>query len=284
MNPAPKQRSKLGLLVVAAMVGITVYWGFTYSGPYRFLAELQLKWFRVYYPEVTGLIIVLGMLCVAGLIKVLFRGAERPVPRAAASTSNNAAVTAGVDQRWLRYLPYFIVVLTFVAIGARDFYKGAHAGSLRQLNAEEFYNGSQQSLAFYADVRGHLSQRYLSRDDYFYVPMTGGEKTAGPIRLVVGGNKNEFKKSLRRETDGTARVWGIVDKGLEADVRYAFEKNGYAVSDAIWVLHAGRAPSDEKGLGLFMTGFGVAAAGILFGVQRFKDRKKAIARPVQATA
>lgn len=283
MNPANKQINKIGLLLVAVMVGPTLYWGFTYSGPYRYLAELQLKWFGVYYPELTGISIILGMLCIVAVIKVLFRGAERKVPGLPAPASDNLGTAAAVEQRWARVLPYFVVPI-LVAVGAHEYYKGAHAGTLRQLNADEFYSGEQQPRVFYADVRGHLSPTYLSKDNYFYVPMTADGKTGAPVRLLVGGNKNEIQKAVRREADGTVRVWGIVDKGLEGDVKYAFEKNGYTVSEAIWVIHAGRAPSDQKQLGLFMMGFGVAAAGIVFGAQKFKDRKRAAAKPVQATA
>ncbi|HYL87097.1 MAG TPA: hypothetical protein VE263_22940 [Candidatus Angelobacter sp.] len=283
MNPANQRINKIGLLLVAIMVGPTLYWGFTYSGPYRYLAELQLKWFGIYYPEITGLIIILGMLCIAGVIKLVFRGAEKKVPGLQAPAPSNLTMATAVQQRWVRYLPYLVVPI-LVAVGAHDYYKGAHAGTLRQLNADDFYSGEQQPQVFYADVRGHLSPKYLSRDNYFYVPLTADGNTGTPVRLLVGGNKNEIQKALRREADGTVRVWGIVDQGLEGDVKFAFEKNGYTVSEAIWVIHAGRAPSDQKQLGLFMMGFGVVAAGVVFVAQKFKDRKRAAAKPVQAAA
>ena len=286
MIPANKQFSKRGLLYVVIMAGPALYWGFTYSGPYRYLAELQLKWFGVYYPELTGILIAVGILCGMAAIKVLFRGAERQVPGSpalATATPGNTAIASPAEQRWVRFLPYFVVPI-LVAVGANSYYKGMHAGSLRQLNAAEFYGDTQQPRVFYADVRGILSQKYLSKDNYFYLPMTAEDSSGSPIRLVVGGNKSELQKAVHREKDGTVHVWGIVDKGLEGDVKYAFEKNGFSVGDAIWVLHAGRAPSDEKGLGLFMMGFGVVAAGIVFVAQKIKDRKKPAAKPLQVPA
>ena len=286
MNPANKQFSKIGLIYVVVMAGPALYWGFTYSGPYRYLAEMQLKWFGVYYPEFTGILIAFGILCGLAVIKVLFRGAERQVPGSPAPlTPNNMVAAPPAEQRWVRFLPYFVVPI-LVGVGANDYYKGMHAGSLRQLDAAEFYGETQQPRVFYADVCGRLSPKYLSKDNYFYVPMTAKDATGTPIRLVVGGNKSELQKSVRRDADGTVHVWGIVDKGLEGDVKYAFEKNGYAVSDAIWVLHAGRAPSDQKGLGLFMMGFGVVAAGVVFIAEKIRNRKKRSARslpvPVKA--
>lgn len=288
MIPANKPFSKAGLLLVVLMVGPALYWGFTYTGPYRYLAELQLKWFGVYYPELTGIVIAFGILCLLAVVKVLFRGAERHVPALSAPTANpttplSAATASPAEQRWARWLPYFVVPILF-AVGANAYYKGMNAGSLRQLSAAEFYGQNEQPRVFYADVRGQLSLKYLSKDNYFYLPMTAEDNSGAPLRLVVGGNKRELQKAVHRDADGAVHVWGVVDKGLEGDVKYAFEKNGYHLSDTIWVLHAGRAPSDEKGLGLFMMGFGVAAAGVVFLAQKIKDRKRARSKPSKAAA
>ena len=169
-----------------------------------------------------------------------------------------------VEQRWLRLAPYFVLPIFFV-LGANSYYKGMHAGGLRQLSAAEFYGETQQPGVFYADVRGLLSPSYLNKQDYFYVPMAAEDAKSGtPIRLVVGGSKKELNKAVRRDAGGAVHVWGVVDKGLDGDVKYAFQKNGYVVSDTIWVLHAGREPSDEKGLGLLMLGLGAAYAAIVF--------------------
>jgi len=284
MIPANKQFTKLGLLYVVVMAGPALYWGFTYTGPYRYLAELQLKWFGVYYPELTGILIAVAILCGLAVIKVLFRGAERQVPGAATTTPvpatpNGIPIASPAEQRWMRFLPYFVVPV-LVAVGANDYYKGMHAGSLKQLSAAEFYGETQQPRVFYAEVRGLMSPSYLSKENYFYVPMAAEDAKKGtPIRLVVGGSKEELKKAVRRDADGSVHVWGIVDQGLEGDVKYAFEKSGFAVGDSIWVLHAGRDPSYEKGLGLFMMGFGVVAAGVVFVAQKIGGRKKAAPKP-----
>ena len=44
MNPENPKGSKLASAAVIAIVGITLYWTFTYSGPYRYLAELEITW------------------------------------------------------------------------------------------------------------------------------------------------------------------------------------------------------------------------------------------------
>jgi hypothetical protein len=225
------------------------------------------------------------MLCCLAVIKVLFRGAERSVPGVpvAPAASNFQGATA-LEQRWLRRIPYLVAPIVFL-LGANDYYKGLRAGNLQELDAKEFYGASQQPRVLYAQVHGRLGDRFLSQDDYFYVVMTVEGREGEPVQLLVGGSKSEFKKAVHRNADGTAQVSGIVDKGLAGDVKYAFEKEGYKMGDAIWVIHAGRDPAYQKGQGLFVMGFGVACIGIVYLVIKIKDRKrKPDAKPVEVPA
>lgn len=284
MNPETPKNNKLTAVAVAAMVGITLYWTFTYSGPYRYLAELQLKWLGSYVPKLTAMVIILGFLLIAGAIKVVLRGAERPVPGpanppVAAVPSNNAVV----PQAWLQYIRY-AAPLIVVGIGGWMYFNGTQAGSLQQLMAVDFESGKVQSRIVYAEVRGHLSRTYLSKESYLYIPMYTEESGKLPVRLVVGVNEKDANKRLRAESDGTITVRGIADKGLEGDVKYAFQKNGMAVADAVWVVHAGRAPNDDRIAGMIMMAIGVLLAGLFFAVDSYKKRKNAAVSPAQIPA
>jgi hypothetical protein len=106
-----QQNSKVLVPVGLAILGVCFYWDFTYSGPYRYLAEWQLKWFGFYSPKLTMLLIfsglLVGLLAIASAIKLVFRGAERPisetpsVPPAATSAAIQAPAVQPVDQ-WLQ--------------------------------------------------------------------------------------------------------------------------------------------------------------------------------------
>ena len=109
-------------------------------------------------------------------------------------------------------------------------------------------------------------------------------KGKSPVRLVVGVNEKDANKRLRAEADGTVTVRGIADRGLEGDVKYTFEKNGMAVANEVWVVHAGRAPGDDRMAGMIMMGIGVALAGLFFAVDSYKKRKNAAVSPVQIPA
>jgi len=281
MNPETPKNSRLAAVAVAAMVGITLYWTFTYSGPYRYLAELQLKWMGYYVPKLTAMVIILGFLAIAGVIKVILRGAERPVPGPANGPVAAVPVTnTAVPQPWLQYVRY-AAPLIVVGIGGWMYFNGTQAGGLQQLTAIDFGSGKLQSRMVYADVRGHLSRTYLSKESYLYIPMYTEANGKAPVRLVVGVNERDANKRLHAEADGSVIVRGIADKGLEGGVKYAFEKNGMSVADTVWVVHAGRAPGDDRMAGTIMMAIGVALAGLFFAVDSYKKRKNAAMRPVQ---
>ena len=280
MNPETPKNSRLAAVAVAAMVGITLYWTFTYSGPYRYLAELQLKWMGYYVPKLTAMVIILGFLAIAGVIKVILRGAEMPVPGANGPVAAVPVTNKAVPQPWLQYVRY-AAPLIVVGIGGWMYFNGTQAGGLQQLTAIDFGSGKLQSRMVYADVRGHLSRTYLSKESYLYIPMYTEANGKAPVRLVVGVNERDANKRLHAEADGSVIVRGIADKGLEGGVKYAFEKNGMSVADTVWVVHAGRAPGDDRMAGTIMMAIGVALAGLFFAVDSYKKRKNAAMRPVQ---
>ena len=281
MNPETRKSSRVATVAAIAMVGITLYWTFTYSGPYRYLAELQVKWLGYYVPKFTALVIILGFLLSAGAIKVVLRGAERPVPGPA--NAPVAAVPGAVPQPWLQYVRYSAPLIV-VGFGGWMYFNGTQAGNLQKLTAVDFESGKLHSRILYADVRGHLSATYLSKENYLYIPMYTEQSGKFPVRLVVGVNEKDANKRLRAESDGTITVRGIADKGLEGDVKYAFEKNGMAVADTVWVVHAGRAPGDDRIAGTIMMAIGVVLAGLFFAVDSYKQRRNAKVTPVQTPA
>src|SRR5260370_14477744 len=104
--------------------------------------------------------------------------------------------------------------------------------------------------------------------------MSEEQNAAARVQLVVGVNEKEMRKYMQREADGTFVVRGVADKGLEGDVKYAFEKNGVTVGESVWVVHAGRDPSGDKTFGLVMMGVGIVVAGLVVWFDGFPERKR----------
>jgi hypothetical protein len=299
-GPAAQGRnSKWLALLGLPILGVAFYWMFTYSGPYRALAEWQLKWFGSYSPDLTLLLIaaglLFGLLAIAAAIKLLFRGAERPVSEMhtppistpAVAPTTTPAPTGDIALRWLQSLRLaviYVAPLTIVGTGAFWYYDGTQEGNLQQLSPVDFETGKVEARKLYADVHGHLSQSYISDESYAYIPMLSKEKAVGPVRLMVGVNNSDMQKYLHREANGIVSVRGITDEGLPSDLRYAFEKNGIAVADPVWVVHAGRDPSSDRKAGLWSMGSGVVLAVLLIGWQSYRKRKSQVAQAVRATA
>jgi hypothetical protein len=293
-----QQTTKVLVPVGVGILGVAFYWMFTYSGPYRYLAELQLKWMGFYSPKLTILLIFaglfLGLLAIAAAIKLVFRGAERSIsethtPPIATPAMMPTAVQAPAVQapdRWLqscRLAIMYATPLLVVGIGAYSYYNGRHEGNLLQLTVADFESGRITARALYADVHGQLSDSYLSNDSYRYIPVLSKEKAAAPVTLMVGISDGDVLKYLHRDSDGAFTVRGVAEKGLPGDLRYAFEKNGIPVADPVWVVHAGRDPSWDRKTGLLIMGFGVALAAFLIAWRIYLKRKSAV-RAVQATA
>ena len=286
---ANKANDKTAIAVSLVGIGAAFYWMFTYSGPYRFLAELQLKWFGWYVPKLTLILIVLGFLGVAGAVKVVFRGAERPAPAmpqagmasaagsgvAANPVTGNAVVLSPYGRMWFLLIP--------LVMGGYFYFNATQAGELQQLQVQDFDGGRVTSRVLYADVRGHLSREYMIKDKYMYIPMLESANS-GPAHVLIGVNKDKTKTYLQAQGDGVFAVRGIVQRDLEGDVRVAFEKNHIPLAENCWVVHTGRSPKSDRDVALFLIGLTALMAAGLGGWLAYKNKKSTASQPVRVNA
>jgi hypothetical protein len=271
-------------LLIAPIMGVSFYWMFTYSGPYRYLAEQQIKWFGWYVPKVTLLLIVLGLFGIAALGKLILQGAERPAPvlpqpAGTASAGVGGRATPGVAS--LQWRTWYLAIP--LLMGGYFYLNATQAGALRQLQAEDFGGGRVTSRVVYADVRGQLSRDYMMSDDYMYVPMRQSNEASEPVHVLVGIDKARIKEYLHRQPDGTFVVRGIVQKDLGNDVKAAFEKNGLALAEPCWVVHTGRDPQGDRNVALIVIGISAVAGALGAGWAKYKSGRGPAAQPVQAT-
>ena len=288
----PPQQQSLKVLGPGGLglLGVCIYWMFSYSGPYRYLAELQLKWFGFYVPKLTIMVVfaglIFGLWAIVKAIKFVFRGAERsvstpgavPIATPAAMHAAARAPALLARDRWLLSLRGVMLCVTpFIVfgLGADSYYKARNEGNLQHLTIADFESGRVTARSLFAEVHGQLSDSYISDDNYRYIPILSGKNTSDSVSLMVGISDSDVLKYLRRESDGTVTLRGIAEKDLSRDIRYAFEKNGIAVADPVWVMHAGRDPSSDRRTGLLIMGFGIALAVFVFGCQSYLKRKGA---------
>jgi hypothetical protein len=271
-------------LLIAPIMGISFYWMFSYSGPYRYLAEQQIKWFGWYVPKLTLLLIVLGLFGIVALGKLILQGAERPAPvlpqpAGTAVLGNGAVATPGAAS--LQWRMWYLAIP--VLMGGYFYFNATQAGELRQLQAEDFGGGRVTSRVVYADVRGQLSKDYMMDDNYMYVPMRQSNEASEPVHILVGVDKARTKDYLHRQADGTFLVRGMVQKDLGGDVRTAFEKNGMALAEPCWVVRTGRDPQGDRNIALIIIGISAVVGALAAGWAKYKSGRRPAAQAMQAT-
>jgi hypothetical protein len=283
MNQAPLPNSRASALVVLGLAGITLYWTFTYSGPYRYFAELQIRWLGFYIPKLTALVVIVGLLVVGAVIKFVLKGAERSVPATPIETTALPAAATTSPKSWLRFVRIALPLIP-LGMGGWIYFNGVQAGGLQELTAADFQSGKLQGRVVYADVRGHLGDTFLTKEKYLYFPMSSAKDEKAPVQLVVNMFEKDIKRCLHQETDGSFTVRGVVNRGLEGEVKYAFEKNGVAMGDPVWVIHAGHDPAGERKAGFLIMVVGILFAGFMAGLESFRKRNRIAAQQVPIIA
>ncbi|MCA9670654.1 MAG: hypothetical protein KC503_33890 [Myxococcales bacterium] len=103
----------LRLVLILGALGLSVYWGFAYAGPYRWLAELQLSWFGSYVVMLTGaltlLLLLLPSLVAIQLLALAF-------PPSAARDPGPLADPAAVEDFIRRRIGYLLGTLLSVGL------------------------------------------------------------------------------------------------------------------------------------------------------------------------
>lgn len=276
---------KTGTIFMVASVGLSLYWMITYSGPYRYLAELQLKLLGWYVPKITVMVIVLGFVGLAVAVKAVFRGAERPAPSLPPGSDAAAVETGGFVQpnsiagnAWLAspYVRLWFLLIP-LGLGAYFYFNASQAGELQQLQVQDFGSGQLKSRVLYADVRGHLSRKYMIKNNYMYIPMFESSASE-PARVLVGVDKAQTKKYLHAQPDATFIVRGMVQRNLEGDVRAAFEKSAIPLAETCWVVHTGRDPKSDRQMGLILMAVSAVLAAAIGSWLSHKNNKSSVSQ------
>jgi hypothetical protein len=251
---------------------------FGYSGPYRILAEFQLKQFGSYSSKLTMLAICIAFLLLGELSRMLLQGAERPVPGIPIPPSPSAPARATLSlARVAAHRRWILAGIPF-AMGAYFFLTAMSAGSLRELRIRDVADGTLPARTVYAEVRGYADEASMAENNYLYVPMRETADAAVPVTVVVGVDQNKVETEFKPDGDGLVAVRGMLEPQLDSEIRYAFEKHGTPLANPCRVLRTNRTPaSDEKMGAIFMLG----SLGIGGGLWVFRlfQQKLRVPRP-----
>lgn len=271
-RPSAKIRALSALLLAAIALGLVgaVYSMIFYVGPYRWLAELQLRWFDRYYASTTVAFTLL--LCVVPPSVAL----RLLVVNSALPAGSFAAMAAGVGRgpfrgrfsRARRWVIVFGVGATLVVLSTRDLVVAARGKQLLQVSAHQLERGAEPA-GTWLEIQGNplWDSAVLTEEDHKslrYVPVVSDDWRPG---AKIG--------ALLRITEGVLgapldpqRLSGTVDvTGVPGLVQSAYADQELDVADAV-LIDAGESPEHKAGTARFLISLG-AVLMLLGGVVSF---------------
>jgi hypothetical protein len=280
-------RIVLPLVGILPMMALGGYWWWSYTGLYRWLAEVEIGWFDAYFPVYTGMVelalcMLLGAVPVGLLLFVMVRLQVFPVdpvspPEVAAQ---DARTLSWLDtHRWRVFgLAGGVVMLI---CGALLTWSGLTAGALTRPDLAALEAGAAPPSR-YVEVQGRLLwERSLAHgprgavQPLNYVPLVSQGWQAGrPVALYVRVNQPQGPQLAGGPLEGT-----LSEDGLPGPVRTQFEEQGPRPTVPHYLLEVGNRPTRnvDNGLGLLGVGGGlIALTAIAWVVIWLRQRRQAI--------
>src|SRR5687767_13014455 len=148
----PKQRLDPKEFLLGLVCAVpTIYWAATYSGPYRWIAEMQLRWLGMYEGGLTFVLTLFLVLVPLLIVRFL-------VKKLAFSKQSDEGAEPGWWQQVLRYFADLMLVLIgliFIGIGAFLYYRVTGETQATAINVEELEAGKKAGK-LWLEVSGRL--------------------------------------------------------------------------------------------------------------------------------
>lgn len=220
----------------------------TQSGPYRWLADLQMQLLDAYFPVMTGLfVVVLFILPAALLIQII--AARMPADRIEEADRNARARLAGQDAA----IQNFVYPVAFVGLGivALIVAAGSAVNAMTMGELTPYTLGGSEEWppeSRWLDLRGRLDLQSSTsfRDDKthtvtHYIPfctVASDKAVPSTCPLVAVVNENQLAEfRLSQQAEGT--LW-TAPTGI---IRQALEDAGADLTDDARTFHVGHSPA-----------------------------------------
>ena len=230
--------------VICALIG--GYLWFTYSGPYRWLAEWQLRTFSVYYASYTWAATVV-LLMIAAVAAFQVSRKLGLVAGGSVASEESRAQSAEVAARWARQRPAIVVLTlggTLLFIGGRDWMRAQGGRELEHVLVSFLEGGHKPSSTWIEVAGGTLAwdaatEWKRNNSTVTYVPLFSPAWTEGnAVGAILKLNSSE----VARARGDVHSFKGVSDEmGLPGPVSAAYEDHGLAVKNAL-VLQVGNDP------------------------------------------
>ena len=150
---APKPQAAAAVAAIFGLVALSFYFMFTYTGPFQWLAELQLKWLEMYSEKLTLILTMLVLMLPAIAILQLLKVSVKTLGLGSGSNSASTAVVgASGTKAPQRAIPQWVVFpflgLISLAIGGYMYWRGASAGPLTEVSLKDLEDGKKPTSSY----------------------------------------------------------------------------------------------------------------------------------------
>lgn len=277
-----RARGELAFDVVARIVGVgglgaTAYFWFSYSGTYRWLAELEISWHGAYRPLLTGTLTLLLLTAApVGALYLVLQRLRFLAPFSPTATSRDAPSYRGTSG----YVAAVVVGIVFSVAGAWQLWRGRGAGDAHQTYsvadlAERAPQARSVTLVGRLAPESALSYVERGREDvkHDFVPLVPDAWTpSDPVRFLVAyrhfGNRVTPLPGAQEEVT----VTGLLD--ASAVPGFLLERSNLRLASPHYVLFLGEMPRGTRRGGFFLLALGALLGGGLAGSTALRYRRR----------
>lgn len=284
-DPKYPGERRLQFVILLPTIALTAWWGWSYSGPYKWLASLQINLFGGYHPALTWTLLIVGMLIgelfVIRLLCGYLNSARADIPehfRPHEITESKPLRRGTPFAMLVHSLPVQCVAvgLGLFAVGAYVAYRLPTMNHLCKMTIDQLAAGvAPDSNWIELEAVAHFDQIVSIKRSIneYYIPLTPATYSIGtPVIAYV----SMYTLSITPKLNGVTKFNGIIDfDGLPGMVRSEFESRGFGPASSYMLIEHARTPDDKRALSnrLMIGGIITAFAGaLIFPAKRAWNR------------
>jgi hypothetical protein len=258
-------RSKIRFLswLYIAYFGLTMYWQFTYTGPCKFLGEIQVALFGGYWSIINFIILHIP----AGII---FFGLQHRIEQSKNSNESENSTNSLISHPIIKDSMPSVVILA-ITIWIVSMVSGqAFDPDLGQINLRDLEMGKIARSSYYARVSGYSNDENVKiqkgKDNpWVYIALHADPNSKAPVHLIIASDEMEVDKYIHKDTlTKKITAQGYVESGMRGEVKAWLEKDGVKVADDVKYITPRIDRNSAKNLPI-----GIGIAGIVLAIYVF---------------
>jgi hypothetical protein len=268
----------LQLLLIAPTLALTGWWGWTYTGPFMWLAQLQISLFGKYNPLLTWMMLVLVFILPELVVIRLwckYRGASQ-AEIAEAFTTGSYPTESRVRARTFSFSFNFAMAgLALAMFGLIQQCRLPRLNHQCRISVNQLANGRVPDSDWITIEASAAVDKSLWAEKYFkeyFIPLVPHDFAEGnPVYAYLYVVGLQFNPS--RLADSTEFHGVIETDGLPGAIRYEFEQAGYGPASSYFVISYEQKPEDVRKFSYRLLSIGainMIAGTVLFLIRRTK--------------